>query len=151
MPRPALPDVIAARGRSGAAGVPSLSASLVHVTDPSVHRLSTGARRRSQQCSARPACRIRPAGGLTAAEALASAVPVVTYGCLPGHGRSNTAALDAEGLVPWIRSRDALAQGLRCAGAAGTTVWADQSPVSSTPRRRPFCLPLIEEESRTAC
>jgi hypothetical protein len=41
MPRPALPDVIAARGRSGAAGVPSLSASLVHVTDPSVHRLST--------------------------------------------------------------------------------------------------------------
>jgi hypothetical protein len=50
---------------------------------------------------------------------------VLTYRCLPGHGRTNAAALDAEGLVPWIRSRGGLAQGLTCAGAAGTTVGVD--------------------------
>jgi UDP-N-acetylglucosamine:LPS N-acetylglucosamine transferase len=65
---------------------------------------------------------VQNAGGLTAAEALASEVPVLTYRCLPGHGRTNAAALDAEGLVPWIRSRGGLAQGLTCAGAAGTAV-----------------------------
>ena len=61
---------------------------------------------------------VQNAGGLTAAEALASEVPVLTYRCLPGHGRTNAAALDAEGLVPWIRSRDGLVQGLTCAGTA---------------------------------
>ena len=68
---------------------------------------------------------VQNAGGLTAAEALASEVPVLTYRCLPGHGRTNAAALDAEGLVPWIRSRGGLAQGLTCAGAAGTAVVVD--------------------------
>ena len=95
---------------------------------------------------------VQNAGGLTAAEALASGVPVVTYRCLPGHGRTNAAALDAEGLVPWIRSRAGLAQGLTCAGAAGTAVWAcpgraevDAALATVLPA------PLTVESSRTAC
>jgi UDP-N-acetylglucosamine:LPS N-acetylglucosamine transferase len=68
---------------------------------------------------------VQNAGGLTAAEALASAVPVLTYRCLPGHGTTNAAALDAEGLVPWVRSPDDLVRALSCAGAGGPTVWAE--------------------------
>jgi UDP-N-acetylglucosamine:LPS N-acetylglucosamine transferase len=62
---------------------------------------------------------VQNAGGLTASEALASGLPVLTYRCLPGHGRTNAAALDADGIVPWIRSRDDLARGLTAALAAG--------------------------------
>jgi UDP-N-acetylglucosamine:LPS N-acetylglucosamine transferase len=74
---------------------------------------------------------VQNAGGLTAAEALVSAVPALSYRCLPGHGRTNAAALDADGLVPWIRSRDDLVRALTCAGARGPTVWAQ-------PESRPF-------------
>jgi UDP-N-acetylglucosamine:LPS N-acetylglucosamine transferase len=55
---------------------------------------------------------VQNAGGLTASEALASGVPVLTYRCLPGHGRTNAAALDADGSVPWIRSASALHRAL---------------------------------------
>jgi peptidoglycan/xylan/chitin deacetylase (PgdA/CDA1 family) len=68
---------------------------------------------------------VQNSGGLTAAEALVSAVPVLTYRCLPGHGRTNAAALDAEGLVPWARSSDQLARALTCAGAGGPTASAE--------------------------
>ena len=90
-------------------------------------------------------------GGLTAAEALASAVPVVTYRCLPGHGRTNAAALDAEGLVPWIRSRDALAQGLECAAAAGPAVWADPGRAEPDAVFANVLPAMSAVESRTAC
>jgi hypothetical protein len=66
---------------------------------------------------------VQIAGGLTAAEALASGVPVLAYRCLPGHGRTNATALDAEGRVPWIRSRDDLAEGLT--GAGGVAAWPE--------------------------
>lgn len=55
---------------------------------------------------------VQNAGGLTVSEARASGVPVLTYRCLPGHGRTNAAALDADGSVPWIRSRADLAAAL---------------------------------------
>lgn len=55
---------------------------------------------------------VQNAGGLTTSEALASGLPVVTYRCLPGHGRANAAVLDADGTVPWLRTQADLAPGL---------------------------------------
>jgi hypothetical protein len=94
---------------------------------------------------------VQNAGGLTAAEALASGVPVVTYRCLPGHGRTNAAALDAEGLVPWIQSRAGLAQGLTCAGAAGTAVWACPGRADVDAALVTVLPAPLTVESRTAC
>jgi processive 1,2-diacylglycerol beta-glucosyltransferase len=86
---------------------------------------------------------VQNAGGLIAAEALASAVP--------GHGRTNAAALDAEGLVPWIRSRDALARGLECAAAAGPAVWADPGRAELDAVFATVLPAMSAVESRTAC
>jgi UDP-N-acetylglucosamine:LPS N-acetylglucosamine transferase len=47
---------------------------------------------------------VQNAGGLTSLEALACRRPVVTYRCLPGHGRMNAAALHESGWVPWLRT-----------------------------------------------
>jgi UDP-N-acetylglucosamine:LPS N-acetylglucosamine transferase len=55
---------------------------------------------------------VQNAGGLTSLEALASGVPVVTYECLPGHGRTNAAALDNAGWAVWVRDRADLAGAL---------------------------------------
>jgi processive 1,2-diacylglycerol beta-glucosyltransferase len=46
---------------------------------------------------------VQNAGGLTSLESLASGVPVVTYRCLPGHGRTNAAALAEAGWAPWAQ------------------------------------------------
>ena len=94
---------------------------------------------------------VQNAGGLTAAEALASDVPVVTYRCLPGHGHTNAAALDAEGLVTWIRSRDALGQGLTCGGAAGTTDWAGRGRADLDAALAAVLPTAPTLESRAAC
>jgi UDP-N-acetylglucosamine:LPS N-acetylglucosamine transferase len=51
---------------------------------------------------------VQNAGGLTTMEALTSGLPVITYRCLPGHGRANALVLNDAGLVPWIRERGAL-------------------------------------------
>lgn len=48
---------------------------------------------------------VQNAGGLTSLEALASGLPVISYECLPGHGRTNAAALDDAGWAPWVRER----------------------------------------------
>jgi UDP-N-acetylglucosamine:LPS N-acetylglucosamine transferase len=48
---------------------------------------------------------VQNAGGLTSLEALASGLPVISYECLPGHGRTNAAALEAAGCAPWVRQR----------------------------------------------
>src|SRR5262249_42632248 len=45
---------------------------------------------------------VQNAGGLTSLEALATGVPVLTYRCLPGHGRTNAVALQGAGWVPWV-------------------------------------------------
>ncbi len=55
---------------------------------------------------------VQNAGGLTTSEALAAGLPVVTYRCLPGHGRANADVLDRIGVVPWIRSAAGLASAL---------------------------------------
>ncbi|MER0448414.1 UDP-N-acetylglucosamine--N-acetylglucosamine transferase [Streptomyces sp. Edi4] len=46
---------------------------------------------------------VQNAGGLTSIEAFASGLPVASYRCIPGHGRTNAAALDEAGLAVWIR------------------------------------------------
>lgn len=45
---------------------------------------------------------IQNAGGLTSLEALTCGVPVITYRCLVGHGRTNAEALDKAGWAPWV-------------------------------------------------
>ncbi len=45
---------------------------------------------------------IQNAGGLTSLEALTCGVPVITYRCLVGHGRTNAEALDRAGWAPWV-------------------------------------------------
>ena len=78
---------------------------------------------------------VQNAGGLTASEALACGVPVMTYRCLPGHGRTNAEALDADGSVPWIRSPDDLRRHLTSVLAVQPTVRAvPEQPVAEVTR-----------------
>lgn len=58
---------------------------------------------------------VQNAGGLTTSEALAAGLPVLTYRCLPGHGRANAAVLDRIGAVPWIHTRHELEPALAAA------------------------------------
>jgi UDP-N-acetylglucosamine:LPS N-acetylglucosamine transferase len=51
---------------------------------------------------------VQSGGGLSSQEALACGRPVLTYRCLPGHGRANAAALHAAGWARWIRTRTEL-------------------------------------------
>ncbi len=76
---------------------------------------------------------VQNAGGLTTSEALASGLPVLTYRCLPGHGRANAAVLDRIGLVPWLRTRDELGRALTTAGPTTALI-----PAADT-------LPLLEK------
>ncbi|MEU6537940.1 glycosyltransferase [Streptomyces sp. NPDC047000] len=46
---------------------------------------------------------VQNAGGLTSLEAFAAGLPVASYRCIPGHGRTNAAALEEAGLAFWIR------------------------------------------------
>lgn len=46
---------------------------------------------------------VQNAGGLTSLEAFAAGLPVASYRCIPGHGLTNAAALDAAGVAVWIR------------------------------------------------
>jgi UDP-N-acetylglucosamine:LPS N-acetylglucosamine transferase len=55
---------------------------------------------------------VQNAGGLTSLEAMASELPVITYRCLPGHGRANAAVLDKAGQVRWVRKPEDLASAL---------------------------------------
>jgi UDP-N-acetylglucosamine:LPS N-acetylglucosamine transferase len=61
---------------------------------------------------------VQNAGGLSSLEALTAGVPVVSYRCLPGHGRTNAEALDRAGWAPWIRDAAGLVAGLRLAMSA---------------------------------
>ncbi|MEW1642869.1 glycosyltransferase [Streptomyces sp. NPDC091219] len=57
---------------------------------------------------------VQNAGGLTSLEAFATGLPVASYGCIPGHGLTNAAALDEAGVAAWIREpsqlKDVLAE-----------------------------------------
>jgi hypothetical protein len=57
-------------------------------------------------------------------------VPVLTYRCLPGHGRTNAAALDADGTVPWIRTSRELPHALAVALAGRPRPRAGVEPVA---------------------
>lgn len=46
---------------------------------------------------------LQNAGGLTSLEAFAAGLPVASYGCIPGHGLTNAAALEEAGVAAWIR------------------------------------------------
>ena len=58
---------------------------------------------------------VQNAGGLTCLEALASGLPVISYRCLPGHGRANAAALEQAGWCTWAHDRSQLTQAMRAA------------------------------------
>jgi UDP-N-acetylglucosamine:LPS N-acetylglucosamine transferase len=77
---------------------------------------------------------VQNAGGLTSSEALAAGLPVLTYRCLPGHGRANAAVLDRLGLARWIRDPGDLAAAL----ASG-----ERPPATAQPAEDP--IPLLEK------
>ncbi len=54
-------------------------------------------------------------GGLGFLEAHASGLPVVSYRCLAGHGRTNAAALEVAGLARWVRTPQELPEALLAA------------------------------------
>jgi processive 1,2-diacylglycerol beta-glucosyltransferase len=55
---------------------------------------------------------VENAGGLTALEAMACGLPVLTYRPIPGHGRANAATMAEAGVVSLVRSRDDLGHAL---------------------------------------
>jgi processive 1,2-diacylglycerol beta-glucosyltransferase len=55
---------------------------------------------------------VQSGGGMSSLEALACGLPVLSYRALPGHGRTNAAALQQAGWAPWVRDRAGLAQAL---------------------------------------
>jgi hypothetical protein len=75
---------------------------------------------------------VQNAGGLTTSEALAAGLPVLTYRCLPGHGRANARMLAATGLVPWIRQPEQLSAAIASArlpdppGGLDPTAWLEK-------------------------
>jgi UDP-N-acetylglucosamine:LPS N-acetylglucosamine transferase len=55
---------------------------------------------------------VENAGGLTALEAMACGLPVLTYRPIPGHGKANAATMVEAGVVRLVRSRDELGPAL---------------------------------------
>lgn len=73
---------------------------------------------------------VQNAGGLTSLESLATALPMITYRPIPGHGLANAAALQEAGLAPWVRDRHELAAALRTAmnTASRALTWPAADP-----------------------
>ncbi|MFE2288724.1 glycosyltransferase [Streptomyces sp. NPDC059443] len=78
---------------------------------------------------------VQNAGGLTSLEAFASGLPVISYNCIPGHGRTNAAALEEAGLAPWVRRAEDLSAALSrvLLGAEGTARRAAGLALFDTP------------------
>ena len=113
---------------------------------------------------------LQNAGGLTSLEAFAAGLPVASYGCIPGHGLTNAAALDEAGVAAWIRDPAQLkhvlgelidgARGLlqREAGLAlfaGEPHGSDRGPAAETARIcrtgvGPAASPTVRRVSRPA-
>jgi hypothetical protein len=47
---------------------------------------------------------VENAGGLTAMEAMAAGIPVITHETIPGHGRHNAGEMHAAGVTDWVRN-----------------------------------------------
>jgi UDP-N-acetylglucosamine:LPS N-acetylglucosamine transferase len=56
---------------------------------------------------------VQISGGLTFFEAHATGVPVLTYRCLAGHGRTNARSLESAGLARWMHNSTELDAALR--------------------------------------
>jgi UDP-N-acetylglucosamine:LPS N-acetylglucosamine transferase len=69
---------------------------------------------------------IQSGGGCSVHEAIACGRPVLTYRCLPGHGRMNAAALHDAGWAPWVRGRTDLPSAL--AAALGASAFVPSAP-----------------------
>jgi UDP-N-acetylglucosamine:LPS N-acetylglucosamine transferase len=82
---------------------------------------------------------VENAGGLTALEAMASGVPVLTYRPIPGHGRANADAMARAGVTRWVRTAAELGPAIAelADGVAGS-------------RQRAAGLALFESEPATA-
>jgi processive 1,2-diacylglycerol beta-glucosyltransferase len=55
---------------------------------------------------------VQNSGGMTSLETRATAVPMVTYRCIAGHGETNAAALAESGIAPWAHDTTQLFQHL---------------------------------------
>ncbi|MCU1456565.1 MAG: glycosyl transferase group 1 [Actinomycetia bacterium] len=62
---------------------------------------------------------VENAGGLTAMEAFASGLPVITFNAIPGHGRDNGARMEVAGVSIYARSEEELAPALALATTPG--------------------------------
>lgn len=62
---------------------------------------------------------VENAGGLTAMEAFASGLPVVTFNAIPGHGRDNGARMEAAGVSIYARTEADLPRALATATTPG--------------------------------
>jgi UDP-N-acetylglucosamine:LPS N-acetylglucosamine transferase len=72
---------------------------------------------------------IQSGGGCSVHEALACGRPVLTYRCLPGHGRGNAAALHDAGWAPWVKRPTDLPAAI--ASALQTPVFVPPSAVDA--------------------
>lgn len=63
-------------------------------------------------------CVVQNSGGFLSLETLAAGTPAVSYGCIPGHGETNAAALEEAGLIPW--AHDVAGLGARLEAALTT-------------------------------
>jgi UDP-N-acetylglucosamine:LPS N-acetylglucosamine transferase len=72
---------------------------------------------------------VQNAGGLTSSEAVAAGLPVLTYRCLPGHGRANAVVLDRLGLARWVRDPGALPAALDSGDHPSPTAQPAEDPI----------------------
>ena len=72
---------------------------------------------------------VQNAGGLSTLEGLATGLPVITYRCLPGHGKANALVLDEIGLVQAVGCIDTLKEALCSARPPGLPAGADPARI----------------------
>ena len=74
---------------------------------------------------------VENAGGLSANEAFAAGLPVVSHECLPGHGRHNATVMDAGGLTTYVTDPAQLVPVVRELAAPGSPRAAAQRAAAS--------------------
>ena len=80
---------------------------------------------------------VENAGGLTSFEAMRAGLPVVSFQPIAGHGRENTAHMDAAGVSRLATSPEELIKALASLTVAGAgAVRPDRRRPGALPRRR---------------